>query len=64
MEEQSVVIKVEPSRELSELCGFPHYIEKRFTVKELLAKNIIDQGDIDKMALGIEIQKSISVKGE
>ena len=59
---QYVVIRVEPSKRLSELCGFPYFIERRFTVEELLEKNVINEDDVEQMRQGIEISKSIRVE--
>lgn len=59
--EQTVVVRIEPSKRLSELCGFPYFVEKRFTVKELLEKGIIDENDLEEMRQGKEISKDIPV---
>lgn len=64
MEAKKVRVKLEPSRRLSEIIGFPYYIERSFTVDELLEKGIIDQADITRMQAGEEIEKQIPVSTE
>jgi len=64
MDKQIVVVRVEPSKRLSELCGFPYFIEKRFTVKELPEKGIIDQNDISEMEQGKQICKRLPISKE
>ena len=61
--ERIVIMRIEPSSELSELCGFPYFIERLFTVGELLKQKIINKDDISKMSSGIEICKKIPVRG-
>ncbi len=61
-QEQYVIIRVEPSKKLSALCGFPYLIEQRFTVEELLEKNVINEDDIEQMRQGIGIHKNIRVE--
>ena len=59
-----VVMRVEPSKEFSRLCGFPYFIEERFSVEEALANGLVNKEDIERMKTG-EICKSIPiVKGE
>ena len=53
--EQTVVITIEPSKRFSEICGFPYFIERRFSVGELLDNKMITEGDIDEMATGKQI---------
>jgi len=60
--EETIIMCVEPSKELSELCGFPYYIERRFTVKELLEQKIIDENDLSEMAKGKQISKSFPIQ--
>jgi len=57
----SVVMRFEPSRRLSELCGFPYLIERRFSVKELLDNKMINESDVREMRKGNEICKSWKV---
>ena len=59
--ETYVVVSIEPSKRLSELCGFPYFIERRFPLGELLDKGIVDEDDIDKMRGGQQIHKRIKV---
>lgn len=59
--EQIVVVAIEPSKRLSELCGFPYFIEKRSTVKELLEKGIIDKNDVKGMEQGKQIRKKVRI---
>ena len=56
-----IIMRIEPSKRLSELCGFPHFIERRFSVKELLENGVIDEGDLANMKSGAEICKKIPV---
>ena len=63
--EPMVIMSIEPSSRLSELCGFPYFIEKRFTVQELLEKGVIDENDIREMRQGKQICKKVPViKGD
>jgi DNA-binding Xre family transcriptional regulator len=59
MAKQFVRVRIEPSRRLSEIIGFPYYIERHFTVNELRKKGIIDEADISRMKTGEEITKSV-----
>ena len=59
MNEQTVIMCLEPSKELSKLCGFPHFIERRFTADELVRQGIINENDIIKMRQGKEICKRV-----
>ena len=59
----NVIVAIEPSNELSEMIGFPYFIEKRFTIKELLDKNVIDDIDVSKMKQGVQICKKIAMGG-
>ena len=59
--ERVVIMLVEPSAMLSELCGFSYFIERRFTVKELLEKGIINENDIERMKQGEGIYKQVPV---
>jgi len=61
--DQTVILRIEPSRRLSELCGSPYFIEKRFLVKELLEQGVISEGDVKEMRQGKEICKKIGLKG-
>lgn len=58
----SVIVRIEPSSRLSELCGFPYFIERRFKASELLEYGVINKDDISKMATGAEISKRIPVR--
>ncbi|KKK75919.1 hypothetical protein LCGC14_2868900 [marine sediment metagenome] len=46
---QYIIMRIEPSKRLSELCGFPYFVERRFTVEELLEQGVIDENDIEQM---------------
>ena len=59
MNEQTVIMCLEPSKKLSKLCGFPYFIERRFTVDELLKQGVIDKSDIGAMRQGKQILKSV-----
>ena len=59
--ERLVTMSIEPSKELSELCRFPYYIEKKFTVEELMKNGIINDNDIVRMEKGEQICKQIPV---
>ena len=58
---QKVIVTIEPSKRLSELCGFPYFIERKFTVKELMEQKIINNSDIAEMRQGRQIHKMIPV---
>lgn len=64
MSERIVLVCIEPSKRLSEICGFPYFIERRFTVKELLREKIIDESDISEMEQGKEICKKVPIYKE
>ena len=59
MDRRTVIMRIEPSKRLSELCGFPYFVERYFTIKELLEQGVITENDIREMERGKEIQKSI-----
>ena len=59
---QYIIMRIEPSKRLSELCGFPYFVERRFTVEELLEQGVIDENDIEQMMQGTEIHKKIRVE--
>ena len=59
-----VIIRFEPSFRLSELCGFPYFIERKSTVEELKEQGIINDDDIAEMAQGKEICKQIPILTE
>ena len=59
---RQVVMRLEPSKELSEILGFPYFIEKKVPLQELLDNNIISHIDVDLMELGIEIPVRMEVK--
>jgi hypothetical protein len=59
-----VIVRLEPSRRLSEILGFPYYIERSFAVEELLKKGIIDEADVSRMEAGEEIKKQIPISEE
>ncbi len=61
-QERYVTIRFEPSKELSALCGFPYYVDRRFTVRELLEQGIINEDDMERLMQGVEIHKSIRVE--
>lgn len=57
-----VVMMVEPSSRLSEIVGKPYLIEKRVTLRELLANGVITESDIRKMESGKTLKKLIPIK--
>ena len=59
--ERNVIVKFEPSKRLSEIMGFPYYIERSFTVRELLSQHLISEDDIRQLEQGNEIEKSIPI---
>lgn len=61
---RTIIMCIEPSKGLSELCGFPYFVEKRFTAKELLAKGVIVEDDIREMEQGKQICKSLTVQSQ
>ncbi len=60
---QNIIMRVEPSKRLSELCGFPYFLEYRFTRNELLEKGIINEDDVSEMESGKEICRKIPIRG-
>lgn len=62
MTKQTVIVSIEPSKRLSELCGFPYFIERRFTTKELLEKRVIDESDVREMRQGKQICKKVAIQ--
>ena len=61
MKRKTVIMTIESSKRLSELCGFPYFIEKRVPTKELLNNAVITKEDIKEMSMGKQICKSIKV---
>jgi len=61
MKKQTIVMTIEPSKRLSELCGFPYFIESRYSIKELQKQGVIDKNDIREMRLGKQISKTLPV---
>lgn len=61
---KNVIVALEPSSRLSEILGFPYYIERVFTVDELLKKGIINQEDIARMSTGECIKKQVPIAKE
>ena len=59
--EDTVIVAFEPSKALSDLCGFPYIIERRFTVKELLDKRVISKSDVKGMKQGKHISKKVPI---
>jgi DNA-binding Xre family transcriptional regulator len=57
---RTVIIRIEPSKRLSEIMGYPYFIERKFTVKELLEKKVITKKDLKRMERG-EIKKKVRV---
>lgn len=60
--ERKVILSIEPSKRLSEILGFPYFIDKKFTLGELLDKGIITEADIVNMEDGKQICKSVSIE--
>ena len=58
----TVFIRLEPSKRLSEMIGYPYVIERKYSIKELLAKDIITENDLEKIRNGQEILKRLRVK--
>lgn len=56
-----VIMRIEPSKRLSEILGYPYYIEKRYSTEELIKQGIINTDDIQQMGKGNEICKRIPV---
>ncbi len=59
---KKIIVRIEPSKLLSEILGTPYFIERSFTVEELLKNKIITQDDITEMATIGEIQKVMLVR--
>ncbi len=64
MNEQTVIVCLEPSKRLSKLCGFPYFIERRFATNELLKQGVIGKNDISEMRQGKQIRKRVSLVRE
>ena len=64
MKERTVIMTIEPSKRLSELCGFPYYIEKRVPLKDLIKYRRVTSEDIKEMEQGKQICISIPVVKE
>jgi hypothetical protein len=58
---KQVIMNIEPSTKLSELCGFPYFIEKKYSLDELVNQGIINETDIKEMEAGKQICKRIPI---
>ena len=56
-----VIISVEPSKEFSQMLGFPYYIEKKVTVGEMFDQGIVTEVDVLEMESGKQIMKSVPI---
>lgn len=56
-----VIMIVEPSKRLSEILGFPYFIEKSFPVSEMLEKGVITLDELERMKQGEEICKKMNI---
>ncbi len=59
--DRKIIVRIEPSSRLSELCGFPYFVERRFSVEEVTKQVIINADDISEMLRGKEICKKIPI---
>lgn len=59
IDKRRIIVRMEPSKRLSALCGFPYFVEQSFTVNELLKNKVITQDDVLKMEVEGEIQKNL-----
>ncbi|KKL27927.1 hypothetical protein LCGC14_2380260 [marine sediment metagenome] len=62
--EEYLIMSVEPSKRLSELCGSPYLVEKRVAASELLKAGHINESDIAEMRTGKQICIQIPVVNE
>ena len=58
---KNIIVTVEPSRRLSELCGFPYYIEKRIPLSTLIKQGVVTDIDLKEMEQGKQLHKSIPI---
>ncbi|KKK62117.1 hypothetical protein LCGC14_3007540 [marine sediment metagenome] len=63
-QERMVTVIMEPSKRLSEMLGSLYYIERRYSVEELLEKGMIALGDIAELESGIPILKQFRMMVE
>lgn len=59
---EKIKMRIEPSTRLSTILGYPYFIEKSYTIQELLDNGIITEDDIKQMQTGKEIKKQIPVR--
>jgi len=57
--QRNVVVTVEPSKRLSDLCGFPYYVEQVVNLEELYKQGIVTPEDIEKLETGEQLHKQI-----
>ena len=60
--ERNVIMRIEPSQRLSELCGFPYFIEKTMPLKWFIENKYISNADVELMEQGIEIPVNVRTK--
>ena len=56
-----LIIKIEPSKTLSSLCGFPYFIEKVLSIDGALEQGLINDKELEQMREGEEICKRLKV---
>jgi len=56
-----VTVTIEPSSRLSEILGFPYYIDKKVSLQELVDQGVVTAEDIKGLEAGKTITKSIPV---
>lgn len=56
---ERIIVRIEPSKRLSEILGFPYFIEKSFPLE--VFGELITEADLAEMRMGKEIKKQIKV---
>ncbi len=57
-----VTITIEPNTRLSEILGFPYYINKKVSLQELVDQGMITDEDVKEMEAGKTICKHWSIE--
>ena len=55
----NIIMRIEPSKRLSEILGFPYWIERSFPFETLA--NILTKDDLRRLEAGEEIEKMLPV---
>ena len=60
---KTVMMRIEPSKRLSGILGFPYFIEESIPLSKLLEDKITTSEDVAFLESGKEICKQIPIKG-